>query len=61
MKTDVKSCTVTGSARTKAPDAEATAQGPSGTQAASLKWAAEAEPSELFAFKECQEIGRAHV
>ncbi len=33
-------------------------QGPSGNPAASLKWAAEAEPSELFAFKECQDLFR---
>jgi AraC-like DNA-binding protein len=56
MKTEVKSCTVTRPVRTKAPDAEATAQGPGGYQAASLKWAAEVEPSELFAFKECQDL-----
>src|ERR1035437_3920428 len=59
MKTDVKSCTVTGPARTKAPDAQATAQGPSGNQA--LKWVAEAEPSDLFAFKECQDLFRTQL
>ena len=34
------------------------AQGPGGNQAASLKWVAEAEPSELFVFKECQDLFR---
>jgi AraC-like DNA-binding protein len=58
MKTDVKSCGVTGPIQTKAPDAEATAQGPSGKQAPSLKEVAEVEPSELFAFKECQDLFR---
>ncbi|MEI7937749.1 MAG: helix-turn-helix transcriptional regulator [Verrucomicrobiota bacterium] len=61
MKTDVKSCTVTGPARTKGPDAEATPQGPRANQAASLQWAAEAEPSELFAFKECQDLFRTRL
>ena len=61
MKTEVKSCTVTRPVRTKAPDAEATAQGPSGYQAASLKWAAEVEPSELFVFKECQDLFRTRL
>ena len=35
-----------------------TAQGPSGNQTASLKWVAKVEPSELFAFKECQDLFR---
>ena len=61
MKTDVKSCTLTGPARTKAPDAEATAHGPSGNQAASLKRAAAVEPLELFAFKECQNLFRTRL
>jgi len=61
VKTDVKSCTETGPARTKAPDAEATAQGPSGKQAAPLKWAAAVEPLELFAFKECQDLFRTQL
>ena len=34
------------------------AQGPSGNQAAPLKWVAEVEPSELFVFKECQDLFR---
>src|SRR5271157_1996716 len=58
MKTNMKTCGVTGPTRTKAPDAEATDQGPGGNQAASLKWAAEVEPSELFAFRECQDLFR---
>ena len=37
------------------------AQGPSGNQAASLKLAAEVEPSELFAFKECQDLFRTRL
>ena len=37
------------------------AQGPSGNQAASLKQAAEVEPSELFAFKECQDLFRTRL
>ena len=61
MKTDVKSCTVKGPARTKAPDTEATAQGPSGNQATPLKGVAEAEPAELFAFKECQDLFRTQL
>ena len=61
MKTEVKTCRVSGPARTKAPDAEATIQSPSGNQAASLKWAAEAEPSELFTFKECEDLFRARL
>ena len=61
MRTDVESCKVTGPARTKGPDAEATAQGPSRNQAASLEWAATAEPSELFTFKECQHLFRARL
>ena len=61
MKTDMKSCKVIGPARTKAPDAEATAQGPTANPAASLKWVGEAEPSELFAFKECQELCRTRL
>ena len=35
-----------------------TAHGPSGRQAASLKLAAEVEPSEFFAFNECQDLFR---
>ena len=54
----MKSRRVTGPTRTKPPDAEATAQGPSGNQAPPLKSVAEAEPSELFAFKECQDLFR---
>jgi AraC-like DNA-binding protein len=61
MKTDVESCKVTGPAGTKGPDAEATAQGPSGNQAVSLEWVAEAEPAELFAFKECQDLFRTRL
>src|ERR1035441_6719095 len=61
VKTDIKSCEVTGPARTKAPDAEATAQGPSGNKAASLKGVAEVEPAELFAFKECQDLFRTRL
>ena len=61
MKTDVKSCRVTGPTRTKAPDAEATAQDLSGNQAASLKWVAEVEPSKCFAFKECQDLFRTRL
>ena len=45
----------------EAPNAEATAQGPSGNQAASLKCAAEVEPSELFVFKECQDLLRTRL
>jgi hypothetical protein len=37
------------------------AQGPSGNQAPSLKSVAEAEPSELFAFKECQDLLRTRL
>ena len=38
-----------------------TAQGPSSNQAASLKSVAEAKPSELFAFKECQDLFRTRL
>jgi len=61
MKTDRKSCGVTGATRTKARGAEATAQNRSGNQAASLKWVAEVEPSELIAIKECQDLFRTRV
>jgi AraC-like DNA-binding protein len=64
MKADMKRRGVTGPTRTKAPDAEATAQGPSGSQAPSLislKWVAEVEPSEFFAFKECQDLFRTRL
>ena len=61
MKTDVKSCGVTGPARTKTPDAEAASQGPSGNQAAALKWVAAVEASELFGFKECQALLRTRL
>jgi AraC-like DNA-binding protein len=61
MKADMKRRRVTGPTRTKAPDAEAPAQGPSGNQAASLKWVAEVEPSELSAFKECQDLFRTRL
>jgi len=37
------------------------AQGPSGNQAALVKWVAEGEPSELFAFKECQDLFRTRL
>jgi AraC-like DNA-binding protein len=42
----------------KAEFDDPTAQDPSGNQAPSLKSVAEAEPSELFAFKECQDLFR---
>jgi AraC-like DNA-binding protein len=61
MKADMKRRRVIGPTRTKAPDAEAPAQGPSGSQAAALKWVAEVEPSELFAFKECQDLFRTRL
>lgn len=61
MKADMKRRRVTWPTRTKAPDAEAPAQGPSESQAASLKWVAEVEPSELFAFKECQDLFRTRL
>jgi hypothetical protein len=38
-----------------------TAQGPSGSQAPSLKPVAEVEPSVLFAFKECQDLFRTRL
>ena len=38
-----------------------TAQGPSSNQTASLKSVAEAEPSALFAFKECQDLLRTRL
>ena len=38
-----------------------TAQGPSSNQTPSLKSVAEAEPSELFAFKECQDLLRTRL
>jgi hypothetical protein len=53
MKTDAKSCGVTGPTPTKAPDAEAPAQGASGNQGVLWNWAAAVEPSDVFAFKEC--------
>ena len=49
---------MTGPARAKALDAGATAYGPSGKQAASLKSVAEAESSELFACRESQRLFR---
>jgi AraC-like DNA-binding protein len=58
MKTDVKSCRLTGPTRVKPPDGEATAQWPGGNQAPSLKWAAAVKPPEFFAFKECQDLLR---
>jgi AraC-like DNA-binding protein len=58
MKTGMKSYRVTGPTRAKPPDAEATAPCPSGNQAPSLKWAAEVEPSEFVAFRECQDLFR---
>jgi hypothetical protein len=61
MKADIKRRRVTGPTRTKAPDAEAPVQGPSESQAASLKWVAKVEPSELFAFKECQDLFRTRL
>ena len=61
MKTDIKSRKVTGPTRTKAPETEATAQGPSRSQAAALKWVVEVEPSEFFAFKECQDLFRTRL
>ena len=61
MKTVMKSCRVTGPTRAKPPEREATAQCPSESQAPSLKSAAEAEPSEFFAFKECQDLFRTRL
>ncbi len=61
MKTDLKSCRVTRPTRTKATDAEATAQCLSENQATSLKWAAEVEPLKLFTFKECQDLFRTRL
>ena len=58
MKSDTKSSRVTGPARTNAPDAKATAQGPSGSPDASLKWVTEVEPSEFSAFMEYQALFR---
>jgi len=58
MKTGMKSCRVTGPIRAKPPDGEATAQCPSESQAPSLTSAGEAEPSELFVFKECRDLFR---
>src|ERR1039457_3902580 len=61
MKTGMKSCGVTGRAPTKALDAEVSAQGSNGNQAASLKWAAAVESSQLFAFKECHDLFRTRL
>ena len=58
MKTGMKSCRVTGPTRVKPPDAAATAQCPSESHAPSLTSAAETEPPEFFAFKECQDLFR---
>jgi len=58
MKTDIKSYRVTGPTQTKALDAEAAVQVPSGNEATSLKLADEVEPSELFTFKECRDLFR---
>ena len=58
MKAAMRSSRVTGRTRTEAPDAQATAQAPSGNQTPSLNSVAEVEPSELFAFKECQDLFR---
>jgi AraC-like DNA-binding protein len=52
----VKSCGVTGPTPTKAPEGGATAEGPAGNQAAWLDWPAAVEPSDLFIFKECQDL-----
>ena len=57
MKANMKSCRVTPT-RVKPPDGEPTAPCPSESQAQSLKWTAEAEPSEFFAFRECQDLFR---
>jgi AraC-like DNA-binding protein len=61
MTTDVKSRSVTERPRTEAPDAEAPAQLRCGIQAAPLKWVAEVEPSELFAFRDCQDLLRTRL
>jgi AraC-like DNA-binding protein len=61
MKTGMKSCRVTGPTRTKPPEGETTAQCPSENQAPSLTSAAEAGPSEFFAFKECQDLFRTRL
>jgi AraC-like DNA-binding protein len=58
MKTGMKSCRVTGPTRVKPPEGEATAQCPSESQTPSLTSAAEAEPPEFFAFRECQDLFR---
>jgi AraC-like DNA-binding protein len=58
MKTDTISCMVAGPARTKPLESEATAQWPGESHAPSLASAAEAEPPEFFAFKECQDLIR---
>jgi AraC-like DNA-binding protein len=58
MKTDMTSCTVTGPARTKPPESEAMAQCPGESHATWPASAAEAEPPEFFAFKECQDLFR---
>jgi AraC-like DNA-binding protein len=61
MKTDVKSCSLTGPTRTKAPSAETAPQRPSGHQATASKRVAEAKPSELLAFKEYQDLFRTRL
>jgi AraC-like DNA-binding protein len=58
MRTDRNICGVAEPARTKAPDAEATAQSPSGDQGQSPPGVAEVEPLGLLAFKECQNLFR---
>jgi hypothetical protein len=61
MKTDAKSCGATGPSPTKAPEAEGAAHGPSGNQAALWNWAAVVEPSDLFSFKQCQDLLRTRL
>jgi AraC-like DNA-binding protein len=58
MKTNIKSCRATEPIRVKPPDGEATAQCPGGNQTPSLKWAPQAESSEFFALKVCQDLLR---
>ena len=61
MKTDAKNYGATGPTPTKAPDAEAAAHGPSGNQAASWNRAAAVESSDLFIFKQCQDLFRTRL
>ena len=58
MRADMKGRGVTRPTRAKTPDTEAPAPEPSGSQSTPLNWATGVEPSQIFVFKECQDLVR---